>query len=144
MYLSEVLRMHQEGESLHAISSKLSINRGTIRNWIINFADGDPSGHGRTPRAAEAPSIPELTSALEGANEALRKAMDTLKQENRDPSSSNETQLREEVERLTEKIRDLEDTLRKEHMSRMLYQTMVDLVKENGGEGLLKKSGPKQ
>lgn len=144
MYLSEVLRMHKEGASLHTISTKLSINRGTIRNWIANFADGDPSGHSRTPRAEEAPSIPELTSLLEGADEALRKAMDTLKEENRAPSPSSEAQLREEVERLTTRIRDLEDTLRKEHMSRMLYQTMVDLVKENGGESLLKKSGPKQ
>lgn len=146
LYLKEAFRLRdEENFSLLEISRKLGIPRSTVCNWFSTFADGDPSGHRHKPRAIEPRPQSEVDAALDKAKEAVRDAMKIITDKEQDPpQSSREALLSDQVEFLSAKVRELEKQLADENMARRLYETLVDLVKENGGEPLLKKSGPKQ
>ena len=126
--IQDALSLRYEGWTIRAIAKKLNRSKTGIHKWIAIFAEesGDPDMNKKKLRALKPKEKVKRVVGLKAPEEVSSKA-------DNQPS-----------ENLEEKVRRLEEELRKASLMRDFYDEMINVAEKQFSINIRKKAGTRQ
>lgn len=126
--IQDALSLREEGWSIRAIAKKLNRSNTAIHKWITIFAEesGDPDMNKKKLRALKPKEKVKRAVGLKAPEEVTSKAAN-------EPS-----------ENLEEKVKRLEEELRKASLMREFYDEMINVAEKQFNINIRKKAGTRQ